>query len=608
MRLNLEVDTTRRAIEHFPARSSESAPGGALPDPEGAAEISPVSARTRWLRGATLPRGSGWAFAVCLALILALTYCSRLGLGLWEDGYFVKRFAYNYWHHGTFSWNVVDGPVYGMTSQTLQWLGTVLYVLAPDYVVSSIKAACCAALFATLLVMVAFTRREYTGAAVPRGDALFTGLPCLVGLSSAAVIEASFTGLETPLGLLAVAVSLGVVFGPFSRWRAALAGAACLWLVYLTRPDAVMIPISLLGGRALLSLLETRQRGWRAPGSELPALAAALLLGALGLGVTLLALQHYYGTALPLPFYEKTRGLNMQDPAYVAIFASEKTKNVVQVLFLALPFVYVAAHDRRRNVLLLLAAGFSFGAYHYVATIETMGYFSRFYQPGLIPIFAAAGIAYPAYRRKRRFWLSVALYAAIVAAFIWLKHVDNTYAIPIKLRAAMYVPPLVVVGLLLIAPTRWAPLGALSVVVTLLVGTLLNSPLQELRLETDEVILLRQIQKRIAFRGLERLRDRLNPATVYHTDMGAPGILLPEARVVDLDGLLNEDITLRGKSFRDLCEADHPEAIYLPKPVYVQLRDDILSSRCFDDYQPVTPEEGARLYIRQDLVQRYLEP
>ena len=606
--MDLKVDGSRPAIDAFPARLSANARGLGSAEPNGTAAAGPVSRRARWLLGTTLPRGSGWAFAACLGLILALTYCSRLGLGLWEDGYFVKRFAYNYWHHGTFSWNVADGPVYGMTSQTLQLLGTVLYVLAPDYLVSTIKAACCAALFATLGVLIAFTRRECSGAGLARGEILFTGLPCLVGLSSAAVIEASFTGLETPLGLLAVAVALGVVLGPFSHWRAALAGAACLWLVYLTRPDSVMIPISLLAGRALLGMLELRRRGWRVRGSELPALAGALLLGALGLGAMLLALQRYYGTALPLPFYEKTRGLNMQDPAYVAIFASEKTKNVVEVLFLALPFVYVAAHDRRRNVLLLLAAGFSFGAYHYVATIETMGYFSRFYQPGLIPIFAAAGVAFPAYRRRRRLWLSAALYVAIVAAFIWLKHVDNTYAIPIKLRAAMYVPPLVVVGLLLIAPTRWAPLGALCVVVTLLVGTFLNSPLQGLALETDEVILLRQIQKRIAFRGLQRLRDKLNPATVYHTDMGAPGVLLPEARVVDLDGLLNEDITLGGKRFRDLCEADHPDAIYLPKPVYVQLRDDILSSRCFDDYQPVTPEEGARLYIRQDLVQRYLEP
>ena len=181
MRLNLEVDTTRRAIEPFPARSSESAPGGALPDPEGAAEISPVSARTRWLRGATLPRGSGWAFAVCLALILALTYCSRLGLGLWEDGYFVKRFAYNYWHHGTFSWNVVDGPVYGMTSQTLQWLGTVLYVLAPDYVVSSIKAACCAALFAT-----------------PWEDAMDVLFQGLIGLAGGTAVGGLMPEMEPP--------------------------------------------------------------------------------------------------------------------------------------------------------------------------------------------------------------------------------------------------------------------------------------------------------------------------------------------------------------------------------------------------------------------------
>ena len=52
--------------------------------------------------------------------LLLWVYIAKLPAGLWEDGYFVKRFAYNFWHHGSFSWNVSDGPLYGMTSQTLQ--------------------------------------------------------------------------------------------------------------------------------------------------------------------------------------------------------------------------------------------------------------------------------------------------------------------------------------------------------------------------------------------------------------------------------------------------------------------------------------------------------
>jgi hypothetical protein len=40
---------------------------------------------------------------------------------------------------------------------------------------------------------------------------------------------------------------------------------------------------------------------------------------------------------------------------------------------------------------------------------------------------------------------------------------------------------------------------------------------------------------------------------LFHTDMGAPGMLFTDARVGDLDGLLNEAITLRGARFEDLC-------------------------------------------------------
>jgi hypothetical protein len=76
--------------------------------------------------------------------------------------------------------------------------------------------------------------------------------------------------------------------------------------------------------------------------------------------------------------------------------------------------------------------------------------------------------------------------------------------------------------------------------------------------------------------------------------------------VVDLDGLLNEDITLRGVSFEALCEADHPDAIFAPNGTYPELREQVLSSECLRNYQAVTPMNGSPLFIRNDRVEEYL--
>jgi hypothetical protein len=212
--------------------------------PPSSGALRPARGRASWWREQALPRPLAIALVAALGLVLTWVYVSRLGSGLWEDGYFVKRFAYNYWHHGSFSWNVSDGPVYGMTSQTLQALGTLLYALAPEHVVLGLKACCCAALFATLPVLATLSARltrEATPGPMPldaRESAVAT-LPCLVGLSSAVMIEAALTGLETALGLLAVALALLVIFRPVTGARHVLAVAVCAWAGYLTAPDAI---------------------------------------------------------------------------------------------------------------------------------------------------------------------------------------------------------------------------------------------------------------------------------------------------------------------------------------------------------------------------------
>jgi hypothetical protein len=554
------------------------------------------SASTVWSRRALLA-----AFSAAIALV----YLSTSRQGLWEDGYFVKRFAYNFWHHGSFSWNVGDGPIYGMTSQTLQLVGTLVYALAPQHLVLGLKLVLYASLVATLLVLGKVVQQAAFLRSDVHSDSFGSSglVPCAVGLSVSLVVQVILMGLETVLGLFAVALSLL----SFVRWRGGRADSIAVALatlgVYVTRPDAILIPGLLLAAQCFYS--------WRdgASSHDGPSLrtviATALGIGT-GLALILSACYLYYGTPLPLPFYIKTHGLSVQTAAHIEIFAREKIKNVTGAAFFALPFLFLAAHSRARLVWLLVASGLGFASYHYFATIETMGYLSRFYQPAFVPLLAAAGIAYDDYLARRRWPLSLGFFIAWLGAFWWLKQLDETHKIPHMLERSLDVPVLVATGLTLLAPRGWPALRSGLVALSLLIGAALTYPLPKLELLDDETILLAQIRPRATFRGLEQLRLTLAPAIVFHTDMGAPGVLLPEARVVDLDGLLNEDITLRGARFDALCEADHPDAIFVPNFTYPELRQEVLSSSCLEQYQAVTPMIPTPLFIRKDLVDDYL--
>jgi hypothetical protein len=565
------------------------------------------------------PRASAWQLAsatldwpflafllTCFAGVIGIVYLSKLGQGLWEDGYFVKRFAYNFWHHQSFSWNVADGPVYGMTSQTLQLLGTALYGLFPRHLVLALKAALCASLFFTLPALLRAVGQDQAPSAAPEHEApalrerAVALLPGVVGLASAPILESTLTGLETVTGLMMVAISLGCVVRAKGGLRHRLGVVASVVAVYLTRPDAVLIPLVLLGARWLLAA-SGRARGLQAGAEsrELKTLTWTLSSVALCLGALLVSFHLYYGTALPLPFYVKTRGLTAQPADYIVYFVDEKAKNAAHAAFFALPFVYIALHQRSRLVISLLLAGCIFCGYHYFATIETMGYLARFYLPGLIPIFIAAGVAYRTYQLRRIGFVSGLVFALQAAACIALKRFDT--APPAEM---FYVPALLASGILLLGPAGYNPCNALAIGLCLVGGALQNYPLYPPSFAEDEALLTSQVRRRPVFRGLVQLRN-IDPKVIYHTDMGAPGLLFPEAKVVDLDGLLNEDITLRGAHFEELCQKDRPEAVFVPNLGYRQLREEVLSSQCLKDYRRMTPTRGAPLYVRSDLVARY---
>lgn len=511
------------------------------------------------------------------AAMLVLVVLSALPRGLWEDGWFVKRFALNFWTHGVFAWNIADGAVYGMTSQTLQALGALLHRVDPQHLASWLKVALALGAFGAAFVVHRTVARE-TGTT-------WGAVPAVVGFSSPLLTELIASGLETALALCAVSLALGAVLARVDGNGRPVALVGWLLLLYLTRPDAVLIPAT-----ALLLL------GWRARSTW-----QALLGFALGLASVLLLFKATYGTAFPLAFHLKTKFLGAHADEHLALFAMEKAKNAIQFAFCASPFVLIAIHARPlRAVAALLASALVFAAYHVAFTLETMGHHSRFYLPALAPVLLAAGLGFERFVQTRRL-RAVALFAGVwLLCWVGLTAVDRAMRIEIVLPALHYAPFVLACSLMLLAPRLW-PAPALVV----LLGTAAVDPPKALRWEDDETQLLRQATPRMVFRGLDQLRQRLDVRALFHTDMGAPGVLFPQARVVDLEGLLNEDVALRRVSFETLCRDLRPEAIYIPNPAYQALRAEVLASPCLRSYESVDPDPLIALRVRSDLAARF---
>lgn len=518
-----------------------------------------------------------------VALVAAFVGVCALALGawwragLWEDGYFFLRYARNTWAHGVMAWNVADGPVHGMTSQLHQLIVIALWPLAPHHLVAASKLVATASLVGAAIVLV---RAQREAAVVP-----------LVALAMPLVLHHVTTGLETceVLAWLALWVAYDRRFSDGGGGAVGMAGL--IVGTYLLRPDATLMPMVALA--AGLRPAATRRRA-----------AVAMGLALVGIGGCLAALKAYYGTALPLSFYVKSTLLTTAPPEYLTIFWREKVKNATQFGLFVAPFVAVAVVGRGRRAGVLLAAAGVFFVYHLLFTVEVMGHHSRFYLPALVPIVGAATASWAGFvaRAAERPRVTVAAVAAWGAAFALWKRVDAASGVFIYISLAEELPWVVASALAIAAAGVGRPrAGSIAALAILVVaaGATLRPGLPSW--EDDETILRRQIAPRATFRGLAPL-VRIDPISVYHTDMGAPGVLLPNAKVTDLDGILNPELTLAHTPFEVLCARDRPDAIFFPNFAYPRLREEIARAPCFADYTLI---EGTQLYLRRDRLPDY---
>jgi len=97
------------------------------------------------------------------------------------------------------------------------------------------------------------------------------------------------------------------------------------------------------------------------------------------------------------------------------------------------------------------------------------------------------------------------------------------------------------------------------------------------------------------------------PTTVYHSEIGVPGVLFPDSTVTDLTGLMNRRIAFERPPFDGYCLASPPEVLFLPHWTHESLNREIADSECLQLYARPrgVPESSSTLFIRRDLVARF---
>ncbi len=520
-----------------------------------------------------------------IALLSVYGFFAYLDAPGYDDSYFFKRFALNFLEHGVFAWNVADGPVHGSTSQLFQAIATLVSALVPEYHVIGVKVFNAACFFGLGWGLVDACEQ----AAADSGALLL----CLVALTSPVLLAPLYTGMETALALLLLCLCLRWMVRlleerPLSIGRSEHLAALFTALVYLCRPDAALIP----GAFFVLSNVLQRRVPWR----------YVVTLGAL-MGVLLLLFRWYYGTALPLPFYVKTQATHALD-------WQAKLIHMGTVLSFAAPFCWLAWRRADAITRSLFAAAALFVLYHGASTDEVMGYQGRFYAPSLVPLVLASARSWRTFLYERR-RVPTVLFLLLWAAFLvagyrasWIPNMsDPAEQIPWPAYAGAAIAGAAILLMsLLPVERRWRGI-AIPVLALGLVGWL---PPQDAEWRDDQEMVEVYASRVTTLRGIFDVARCLPDAqNVYHSEMGVAGVVLMRARVVDMVGLLSEEVALAKRPFQEYCSRDRPEAIFLPNPSYGELTHIVSSSRCLKGYTRMVRSSATPLFVRKDLADSF---
>jgi len=540
----------------------------------------------------TPPPRPPWIVAALLyTLVVGYLLVRDIGVPIYDDGYFFKRFALNALNHGMFAWNVEDGPVYGCTSQAFQLVATLCAMVSNTHYVVVVKVVSALSLIGLGALLLRFCTRVTE---LPHRGVMIV----LLGLGSPLVLTTVLTGMETATMLLTLALVLVAMFEPDGRMRLSPFRAALLTVViYLFRPDVALVP-------AVAYVLHGLVRG-----ESISRYLAAL---ALMMTLTLASLWGYYGTPFPLSFFMKTAGIQPYGPHMMELGLHDKSLHFGATVVFAAPLLWLAAYRRDPTNLALLGATAALWAYHLALTNEIMGYRGRFYVPGMVPLIMAAARSDEAYRRGTRRPLVLGGLAVFTIALVmgyllrWLPTPGSDYLGQISW--ASYTGLGLGAAWLLWPRGRARPLVDLGVMGAIIIASVLlwKTP-TSFRMRSDARLMRVHARQFTTVRGLFDVAHCLpDAANVYHSEMGVIGLVLYRTRVVDLVGILSDHI-LRGDTFENYCQRDQPEAIFLPHRNYRRLNAEIKASECFESYRRVVDRSASPLHIREDLADSFLQ-
>ena len=484
------------------------------------------------------------------AALVAYVVFRELGNSAYDDSYFFKRFALHAVENGVYAWNLGDGAVHGSTSQLFQVLSTAVVLFTKTHFVAVVRV-----LDGALLVCAAGLLLR-----VARGPLV------LLTLGNALVTSVIRSNMETALALtvLTAALVLELKNSREPKPRADAMSVAATVVVYLARPDAA----------AIVAVFALLQRWW---GGRSVVRYSAML--AVSMALVWAGLWAVYGTALPLSFHMKTMALHTYGPYIASKRWSTKVPHLLVFAFTVAPMLWILLRARvwrRRDATLALTlSAMAFVAYHVVSTHEIMGYRARFYVPALVPLCIATARVWPSERVALKAWGVFAVVWSGLGALAylqgWMPNADGFFLT--VLPWPVYV--MVVVGWTLALALTWQG-GGLAVTGCLLLGTLAWIPVEDSELRSDTDVIFRHNREVTTTRGVFDVA-RCLPAgsTVYHSEMGVPGLVLYRMNVIDQAGLLSRDVAMGGRSFQARCSQERPEAIFLPHRNYRALNAEI---------------------------------
>lgn len=529
--------------------------------------------------------GSSWA---CIVLATVVGFLGRGdGAQLWDDALFFRRLGHHLVDHGVAAWNLQDGPVFMATSQLYQGLAALLVAVAPaHFTVGSVFAAA-AFLVASFFTLGAAASESGSPWPQHRTAVLF------VSLQAPPLLLAAVTGMETCLVVWVVSLFLWLLVHPrWGRHELALAGAGVF--VALARPDAVLLVIG-----AALGVLPSRRSVVR----------FGVFL-AVGLAACCGAAWWLYGTPLPLAAYLKVGPLSVYDAEYRGLDVPGKLLNLRQLALVSLPLAPLVFARRDRLNVFLAGTTLGFFAFHAATTVEIMGYHARFYVPAW-PLWVLAALrGLPHALAQSRRWLAVcAVASGLLALSFWRGWVENAtdgyeFNFVTARSYGHFFGGLLALAALGAARESAQWRGTWAVVLGLGLSAVLAVPPQRSWVP-DELIDARALASDNSLRGLETIRRCFpEPVTLVHSELGVPGVLLLESRIVDYTGLANPAVAHGTFDFEAFCLADRPEFIFRPHWTHRRLNAVLDQSACLRERYVVAANTTA-LFVRADLAPRW---